>query len=45
VLYFVPIGPTGIPGDFSVLTLTGPAADTTGDINLNGIAATPGGAR
>ncbi len=42
-LYFVPISPTGTPGDFSVLTLTGPAADTTGDFNLNGIAATPDG--
>jgi sugar lactone lactonase YvrE len=43
MLYFVPISPTGVPGDFSVLTLTGPAADTTGDFNLNGIAATPDG--
>ena len=43
VLYFVPISPTGVPGDFSVLTLTGPAADITGDFNLNGIAATPDG--
>jgi sugar lactone lactonase YvrE len=42
-LYFVPISPTGAPGDFSVLTLTGPAADTSGDFNLNGIAATPDG--
>ena len=42
-LYFVPISPTWVPGDFSVLTLTGPAADTTGDFNLNGIAATPNG--
>jgi sugar lactone lactonase YvrE len=42
-LYFVPISPTGVPGAFSVLTLTGPAADTTGDFNLNGIAATPNG--
>jgi sugar lactone lactonase YvrE len=43
MLYFVPISPTGSPGDFSALTLTGPAADTTGDFNLNGIAATPDG--
>ena len=43
LLYFVPISPTGIPGDFSALTLTGPAADITGDFNLNGIAATPDG--
>ena len=42
-LYFVPISPTGTPADFSPLTLTGPAADTTGDFNLNGIAATPDG--
>ncbi|MFC7596168.1 SMP-30/gluconolactonase/LRE family protein [Terrabacter sp. GCM10028922] len=42
-LYFVPISPTGTPGDFNVLTLTGPAADTSGDFNLNGIAATPDG--
>ena len=42
-LYFVPISPTGTPGEFSALTLTGPAADTTGDFNLNGIAATPNG--
>jgi sugar lactone lactonase YvrE len=42
-LYFVPIGPTGLLGDFSVLTLSGPAADASGEFNLNGIAATPDG--
>ena len=42
-LYFVPIAPNGQPGDFSVLTLSGPAADTSGEFNLNGIAATPNG--
>lgn len=42
-LYFVPISPTGQPGPFSVLTVTGPAADTSGEFNLNGIAATPDG--
>lgn len=42
-LYFVPISPTGQPGPFSVLTVTGPASDTSGDFNLNGIAATPNG--
>ena len=42
-LYFVPISPTGLPGDFSALALTGPAADTSGEFNLNGIAATPDG--
>jgi sugar lactone lactonase YvrE len=40
-LYFVPISPMGLPGAFSVLTVTGPAADTSGQFNLNGIAATP----
>jgi hypothetical protein len=39
VLYFVPIDPDGRPGEFRTLTLHGPAADTSGDINLNGIAA------
>jgi sugar lactone lactonase YvrE len=42
-LYFVPISPIGQPGDFSVLAVTGPAADTSGEFNLNGIAATPDG--
>jgi sugar lactone lactonase YvrE len=42
-LYFVPISPTGQPGQFSVLTVTGPAADTSGDFNLNGITAMPNG--
>lgn len=42
-LYFVPISPTGAPGEFSVLTVTGPAAEISGDFNLNGIAATPDG--
>ncbi|HET6686375.1 MAG TPA: hypothetical protein VFH02_07615, partial [Jiangellaceae bacterium] len=42
-LYFVPIEPTGLPGPFSALALTGPAADTSGEFNLNGIAATPDG--
>ncbi len=42
-LYFVPIGPSGQPGQFSVLTVTGPAADTSGDFNINGITATPDG--
>src|SRR5215207_6330837 len=43
MLYFVPIGPTGLPGAFSALTVTGPAADASGEFNLNGIAATPDG--
>jgi sugar lactone lactonase YvrE len=43
-LYFVPIGPGGVPGASSVLTVTGPAAaNTSGEVNLNGIAATPDG--
>jgi sugar lactone lactonase YvrE len=42
-LYFVPISPTGTPGAFSALTVTGPAADASGEFNLNGIAATPNG--
>jgi sugar lactone lactonase YvrE len=42
-LYFIPIGPGGVLGASSVLTVTGPAADTSGEFNLNGIAATPDG--
>ncbi|MGC5077375.1 YncE family protein [Agrococcus sp. DT81.2] len=37
-LYFVPVA-AGEPGAFSVLTLSGPAADTSGEFNNNGIAA------
>lgn len=39
VLYFVPLT-AGVPGAFSTLALTGPAADTSSDFNLNGIVAT-----
>lgn len=42
-LYFVPIGPHGTPGPARTLPVTGPAADTSGDFNLNGIRATPDG--
>lgn len=42
-LYFVPIEPGGSLGEFRQLTLTGPAADTSGEFNLNGIAASPDG--
>ncbi len=42
-LYFVPVSPTGVPGPFSTLALSGPAADTSGEFNLNGIQATPDG--
>jgi sugar lactone lactonase YvrE len=39
VLFFVPVDRDGEPGEFRTLTLQGPAADTSGDFNLNGIAA------
>jgi sugar lactone lactonase YvrE len=42
-LYFVPIGKRGTPGDFRTLYLSGPAADTSGEFNLNGIRATDQG--
>jgi sugar lactone lactonase YvrE len=42
-LYFVPISRKGVPGPFRTLALSGPAADTSGDFNLNGIAAAPDG--
>ena len=42
-LYFVPVSPTGTLGPFSTLALSGPAADISGDFNLNGIQATPDG--
>jgi sugar lactone lactonase YvrE len=42
-LYFVPVSRSGVPGPFSTLALSGPAADTSGDFNLNGIQATPDG--
>ena len=35
--------PGGVLGASSVLTVTGPAANTSGEFNLNGIAATPDG--
>ncbi|GAA2210458.1 hypothetical protein GCM10009850_059170 [Nonomuraea monospora] len=38
-LYFVPIGRKGAPGPARTLNLTGPAADTSGEFNLNGIQA------
>jgi sugar lactone lactonase YvrE len=40
-LYFVPISEHGTPGKVRTLDLTGPAGETTGD--LNGIQATPDG--
>ena len=42
-LYFVPVSHSGVPGQFRTLGLSGPAADTSGDFNLNGIAATANG--
>lgn len=42
-LYFVPISPAGALGPPETVTLTGPAADVSGDFNLNGIRATPNG--
>ena len=42
-LYFVPISRAGVPGPFRTLELSGPAADTSGEFNLNGIQATANG--
>jgi sugar lactone lactonase YvrE len=44
-LYFVPVSRAGVPGPFRTLALSGPAADISGggDVNLNGIQATPNG--
>lgn len=42
-LYFVPVSPTGDLGPSETVPLTGPAADVSGQFNLNGIRATPNG--
>lgn len=42
-LYFVPISRQGVLGPSRTLALSGPAADTSGDVNNNGIRATPDG--
>jgi sugar lactone lactonase YvrE len=42
-LYFVPVGSDGVPGQAQTLELSGPAADTGSDFNLNGIRATRNG--
>ncbi len=43
-LYFVPVSGAGVPAPtFRTLALSGPAADTSGAFNLNGIQATPNG--
>ncbi len=41
-LFFVPLNGR-VPGDFSTLTVTGPAAELSGQFNLNGIEATADG--
>ena len=41
-LYFVPVV-DGVPGPFTTLALSGPAADTSGEFNNNGIQATADG--
>jgi len=38
-LFFVPVDRHGVPGGFRTLALQGPAADTSGEFNLNGFAA------
>jgi sugar lactone lactonase YvrE len=43
MLFFVPISPTGVLGAHRTLQLSGPAADTSGEFNNNGIQATPDG--
>ncbi len=43
-LYFVPIDRDGNLGESRTLPLSGPAADTSKELNLNGIQATPDGA-
>ena len=42
-LYFVPISDVGVLGSFRTLQVTGPAAELSGQFNLNGIQATPNG--
>jgi sugar lactone lactonase YvrE len=42
-LYFIPVSAAGTLGQFRTLAVSGPAADTSGAFNFNGIAATPGG--
>ena len=42
-LYFVPVSEAGVPGPARTLALSGPAADTSAEFNLNGIAATANG--
>jgi hypothetical protein len=42
-LYFVPVSRAGVPGPSRTLALSGPAADTSGEFNLNGVQATANG--
>jgi sugar lactone lactonase YvrE len=42
-LFFIPVGRDGKPGAVRTLTVTGAASDTSQDINIAGIAATPNG--
>jgi sugar lactone lactonase YvrE len=43
-LYFVPVSRAGVPAPtFRTLAVSGPAAETSGEVNLNGIQATPNG--
>ncbi len=42
-LYFVPMSRAGVSTQFRTLALSGPAADTSGEFNLNGIQATARG--
>ena len=42
-LYFVPVSAAGALGPASTLAVSGPAADTSADFNLNGIQATANG--
>ena len=42
-LYFVPVSGAGTLGPSRTLRVSGPAADLSGEFNLNGIAATPNG--
>src|SRR2546423_2855112 len=44
VLYFVPISPAGKLGSATTIPVTGPAAEITGEFNLNGIVAPDAGA-
>jgi hypothetical protein len=42
-LYFVPVSGAGALGPFRTLALSGPAAELSGEVNLNGIQATANG--